>query len=100
MPGYADLMSEIRNLWKEVRRNATDIGRVANRVMGNGDDTGTVLNRLKEAEKKLESLMDLKNEIDLLSKRKNSIFLRVKDIVIIAGIIVTIVLSLKSMGAL
>ena len=98
VPDYSNLITEIRNLWKEVRRNATDIGRVKNRLIGNGDDTGTVLGRLKSVEGKVDTLMDLKKSVELIANRKNSVFLRVKDVVISIGVVVTIILSLKTMG--
>ena len=98
MEDYFNAMTEIRNLWKELRRNSARIGAIVSRLMGNGDDTGTVLGRLKSVEGKVDTLMDLKTSVELIANRKNSIFLRVKDIIISVGVVVTILLSLKTMG--
>ena len=79
------------------------MGKVQNfsaRVFGNGDDTGTFSGRLKVLEGKVDCLMDLKKEIELLRKRHNSVFLRVKDMLIIVSLIVTTILSLKSLGVI
>ena len=98
MADYSNAMVEIHNLRKEVRRNSDRIGTLVSRLMGNGDDTGTVLGRLKSVEGKVDTLMDLKTSVELIANRKNSIFLRVKDIIISVGVVVTILLSLKTMG--
>ena len=99
-PDLSDIMTEIHNLWKEVRNNSTQITRAAARLVGNGDDTGTIVGRLRIVEAKVDGLMDLKKQIEIIADKKNSIFLRVKDVLISVGVIVTIILSLKSLGVL
>ena len=94
-PDLSDIMTEIHNLWKEVRANSNQITRAVARLAGNGDDTGTIVGRLRTVEQKVDALVELKQQIEIISNRKTSVFLRLKDLAIIVGIIVSIVVGLK-----
>ena len=110
-PDLSDVTIEIRNLWKvvhenaeslrgEIRSNVEKIMFINARLVGDHDDSGTIFGRVKMVENKVDDLMNLKHEIEIIASKKNSIFLRVKDVLISVGVIITIILSLKALGVL